>query len=164
MFRSSLKIGLVTLSIPLLMLSQAEAKNKGKVPKEATPLTAQEVTAIFAGRTFTYTPVPTIYFNPDGTLIGFENYKGNEHFMDGKWTVDGNESCREMHVHGADKSKDGQFTECRKFYKVGNVIYSQFTKGWPELMGDVSKDSEKAGKSGDAASTQANALRKKFGY
>jgi len=164
MLKSNLKIAFVALSIPILILSQAEANNKGKLPKDAVALSVEEVKAIFAGKTFTYSPVPTIYFSPDGTLSGFENYKGQEHIMDGTWTASGNESCRTMNIHGSDKSKNMQIVECRKFYKVGKVVYDEYTKGWPELMGNVNKDYDKLGKAGDAASIQVDALHKKFGY
>jgi len=164
MLRSILKIAVVTLSIPLLMPLQAESRNKGKLPKEATPLKAAMVKAIFAGKTFTFTPVPTVYYNPDGTLIGFENYNGTESYIDGKWTIDGNEMCEERHIHGSDKTKLNQNSQCKRFYRVGNVIYGQYTEGWPDLLGDVSTGDEKIGKPGDAVTAKVEALRKKFGY
>ncbi len=164
MLKSSLKIALVALAIPLLLNVQAEAKNKGKVPKDAVALSAEEVKAIYVDKTFTFQPTPIVYFNTDGTLSGVDIMKGHEGFIDGTWKIDGNEMCTERHFHVSDKTKNGGDAECRKFSKVGKVVYTQYVKGWDVFVGDVMTGFDKIATPGDAVSAKVEALHKKFGY
>ena len=144
----------------VIAISGAEAKNKGTVPKEATPMTPEEITAILAGNSIDY-KVGKYYFAPDHTLVGLGT---GGWFADGTWSVNGNTWCLDSVWHGPDKTKTETYVQCHEKYKLGKKIYTKNTKGEDKWLGDVGTDQEKKIKKGDIVSVQVDKLKKKYGY
>ncbi|MGE0238719.1 MAG: DUF995 domain-containing protein [Parvibaculaceae bacterium] len=138
----------------------AEAKNAGKLPKNAVPMTTEEIKQILSGNSIDY-KVAKYYFAPDGSLLGIDGKK--TWFADGTWTVTGNTWCLDSKWHGPDKASD-TYAQCEEKYKAGKKIYSKNVKGEDKYLGDISTDQEKKIKKGDIVSASVTALKKKLGY
>lgn len=152
----------VLVAFTALVSTAAEAKNQGKVPKDAVPMAPEEITKILSGNTF----VPAkstggYYFAPDGKLIGLGS---GGWFAEGSWAVTGNTWCLDSVWHGPDKSKSENYAQCSEKYKVGKVIYTKNTKGEDKWLGDVWSGEEKKFKKGDIVSAEVEKLKKKYGY
>jgi Protein of unknown function (DUF995) len=159
------RIMLMTLMVTTGILSTAaDAKNQGKLPKGAVPLSESESKAVYAGKTIEWNPA-LAYWREDGTVIGYYPVKGKEAIGEGTWTVKGNELCYTITWRGADKAGK-PFVEdaCAKFYKAGKAIWTENSKEEDQYQGDIWKGIEKKLKSGDKVSAKFNALKAKFGY
>ena len=88
------------------------------LPAGAVPLTSDEVTKIYSGKTAFY-KVSTIYYAPDGTMKGV--FGGKSPFK-GTWTVASNEQCQ---VSGNPGEK--QYKDCNKYWRAGKKIWSLWT-------------------------------------
>ena len=142
----------------------AIARNEGKLPKNATPLSAEQTKAVYAGKTINWKPA-RVYWNPNGTAIGIYPKKGDEYFSEGTWTVKGNEICYHLNWHGAKKAKKPDIEDgCEKFYFEGKKLWIENTKKEPKWQGDIWSGIESKLKTGDSASKPALALKTKFGY
>lgn len=158
----SLTVLAISLALPAAL--PALAKNDGKLPKNAKPLTEEEAKAIYSGKTIDWQP-SRVYWRPDGTAIGFNPKKGQEYFTEGTWTARGNEVCLHLEWHGPNKAKPPYLEDlCAKYYSDGKKIWVENTKDDPQYMGDIWTGIEKKLKKGDTASEQALALKAKFGY
>jgi hypothetical protein len=148
----------------LLALGAADAKNEGKLPKAAVPLTAEETKAIFSGSTINWGDAQA-YWATDGTSIGYYHKGKVESFAEGTWTVIGNEMCYDNGWRDADKSKAVfKDNRCAKYYKVKKVIWIENTKDDDKWMGDIWTGINKKLKKGDLVSAKATALKAKLGY
>lgn len=150
--------------IAFVFVSPALAKNDGKLPKDAVPLTAAETKALWSGKTINWNPAK-MYWSPDGKAVGVYPVKGREGFAEGTWTVSGNEMCSDVIWYGADKGgKTTPENSCAKYYKAGKVIWTLNTKEQERYMGDIWSGVDKKLKKGDSASKQAYEWKKKWGY
>jgi Protein of unknown function (DUF995) len=147
----------------LLATDAALAKNDGKLPKGAVPLSAEETKALLAGNSINW-GAAQIYWAPNGSLVGHYKKGKDESFAEGKWTVNGNEMCEDNIWHGKDKSKPLQEGTCKKFYKLGKIIWTENTKDQEKYQGDFWDGIDKRIKKGDIASKKAQAVKLKFGY
>jgi Protein of unknown function (DUF995) len=148
----------------LLAFGTADAKNEGKLPKAAVPLTAEETKALFSGSTINWGDAQA-YWAPDGTSIGYYHKGKVKSFAEGTWTVNGNEMCYDNGWRDADKTKPVfNDNRCAKYYKVKKVIWTENTKDEDKWMGDIWTGINKKLKKGDLVSAKATALKAKFGY
>jgi hypothetical protein len=154
---------LVVAGLMTFTAGVAFAKNKGKLPKGAVPLSAEEVKAIYVGKTIDWKPAKA-YWSADGTTIGYYPVKGDEAFAEGTWSVNGNELCYENTWHGKDKTKPFNEKRCSKYYKVKKVIWTENTKDDDKWQGDIWTGVEKKLKKGDSVSKKALELKAKLGY
>lgn len=150
-----LVLGLVVAS------TGVDAKNQGKLPKGATPMTPEEITVILSGNSIDF-KVAKYYFAPDHSLLGIGS---NGWFADGTWSVNGNTWCLDSLWHGPDKAKAPEtFGLCSEKYKVGKIIYTKNTKGEDKYLGDIWTGEEKKIKKGDIVSAKVAKLKQKYGY
>ena len=148
-----------------LVFNLAVAKNSGKLPKGAVPLSSDEIKTLFAGNTIDFKD--TLYFFlTDGSLVGFHTDKSGNSFADGKWSVNDNEFCLDTSWYGKDKSaKPFLFALCYKFYKVNKVIWTENNKGGEEKdLGAIYTGQDKKIKKGDLISAKVTALKTQYGY
>ena len=76
----------ILMAVALLAAPAALAKNSGKLPKGAVPLTEAEVHSLYDGKSINWT-VAYALWRADGTVSGYYPKKGDEGFADGTWTV-----------------------------------------------------------------------------
>ncbi|QIG46767.1 DUF995 domain-containing protein [Nordella sp. HKS 07] len=144
-----------------LACSTADAKNKGTIPKDAVPMTPEEISIILSGNTFAPIKGIRYYFSPDGILVALGT---DGWFAEGTWKVNGNSWCLDSIWHGPDKSKTDSYAQCSEKYKLGKKIYTKNTKGEDKWLGDVTTDQEKKFKKGDTVTAEVAKLKKKYGY
>jgi len=102
-----------------LIACGASAAWADKLPKSAVPMAADEISKLYAGNT-QVSKLSDIYFDPSGAtkgLFGKPKVKGT---FAGKWTVTGNEFC----MNNIFKGETKVYTDCNKFWKVGDKIWS----------------------------------------
>jgi Protein of unknown function (DUF995) len=140
----------------------AGAKNEGKLPKAAVPLTAEETKALFSGKTIDW-GLAQAYWFADGTSVGYYRKGEVESFADGTWTVTQNEMCYDNTWRSNDKAnpvvKDNR---CAKYYRVKKVIWTENTKDEDKWQGDVWVGITKKLKKGDLVSEKAKAVKLKL--
>lgn len=93
-----------------------------KLPKGATPLSSDEVRAIYSGKTGVY-KVSDIYYDPNGTTKGVFGKPKATMTISGTWEVNGNERCMHNHPKGDPKL----YTDCNAYWRSGKKIYSLWT-------------------------------------
>lgn len=126
-----------------------------KLPKGATPLSANEVRAIYSGKTGVYR-VSDIYYDPNGTTKGvFGKPKPTSTFK-GTWTVKGNERC----MYNKPKGDPKTYTDCNAFWRVGKKLYSLWTVHYDGSKPDTEYSTEelKQHKKGDLVSKKYAAM------
>jgi hypothetical protein len=133
-----------------------EAKNKGKLPKTATPMTTEEITAMLSGNSIDFKMVQ-YYFAPDGKLLGVD--PKNKWTADGTWDVKGNTWCLHSVWHSPDGKKSENYEQCSEKYRDGKKIYTKNTKGEDQWLGDITTDQEKKMKKGDIVSAKLAKLK-----
>lgn len=152
------------LSAAVLLADGALAKNSGKLPKGATPLTAAEVHALYDGKSINWKPAVALW-RPDGTVIGYYPVKGQESFADGTWTVKDNEWCYHMEWRGKDKTKPPYVEDaCQTLHHAGKKLWVVNTKDQDKYQGDVWTGLEKKLTSKDLVTAKYTALKAKYGY
>ena len=92
----------------------------GDLPSAAVPLTSEEATQLWSGKTALY-KASSFYFAPDGTAKGFYG-KPPKAALVGTWAANGNELCLTSRGFGPDDSKPT--VNCNKFWKDGKKIWS----------------------------------------
>jgi len=156
---------LVIISACTLAVNVAIAKNSGHLPKDAAPLSSDDIKLLFSGNTIDFKD--TLYFfKPDGSLVGIHTDKSGNSFADGKWSVNDNEFCLDSSWHGKDKAaKPFLFALCYKFYKAKNVIWTENNKGGePKDLGAIYTGQDKKIKKGDLITAKVTALKTQYGY
>ncbi|MFD1982649.1 hypothetical protein ACFSOZ_08165 [Mesorhizobium newzealandense] len=122
-----------------------------KLPKDAVELTADEVKAIYSGKTGFYI-VSNIYYAPDGTTKGIFGKPKITTTFRGTWSVSGNEICAKNKAKGDPKI----YTDCNKFWRSGKKVYDLWTVHYdgskPDLKGGYATDTLKLFKNGDSVS------------
>ena len=121
------------LVTPLVMLvalpCMAEAK---KLPKNAKPMTAEEVTAIYSGNSSDW-KVSRAYFSPEMKVKGVHG-KGNKRVTySGEWSVTGNEACMKVSAKGDPKI----YTDCWKWWHVGKGTVTLWSVHFDETKPDL---------------------------
>jgi hypothetical protein len=153
----------VCLAMAVACADPSEAKNHGRLPNGAVPMTPAEVQALLAGKTIDY-KVAQYYLLPDGTLKGI-NQERNA-FADGTWHVKGNEYCLNANWHGADKAaKPFFYSQCKKFSIYNKVVWVENSKDQDQYLGDIySEFVPKELKPRDLVSRRWDSVKKKLGY
>ena len=101
----------------LLAISPALA---GDLPGSATPVTSEEATQLYSGKTALYKSA-SFYFAPDGTTKGYYG-KPPKGALVGTWTANGNELC--VTSHGFLATDTTPTVNCNKYWKDGKRIWS----------------------------------------
>ncbi len=113
-----------------------------KLPKNATALSAAEVTALYSDHTAVWGATAMAYFAADGTVK--QLVAGTS--KPGSWTVKDNEFC--MDIKGVDpktkKLVGKTFTDCWQWYKDSkSVYYDLYSKHWDNAKVDKTNFSKK---------------------
>jgi hypothetical protein len=88
-----------------------------KLPKSAKPLTAEEITAMYAGHTAKWKG-SNAWFAPDKSIKGLFGKKLDEALYFGTWSVTGNEVCMTNNSEDVKtKKKGGPFTDCWQWFR-----------------------------------------------
>ena len=162
-----MKTPIVCLATIVLIVSAStgsQAKNSGKLPKGAVPLTEAQVHALYDGKSVDW-KVSQVRWNADGTAIGYYPKKGNEGFGDGTWTVKGNEMCSDMKWRGDVKAEAPfEVITCQTLFYAGKKMWVVETKNEDKYLNDVWTGLEKKLTSKDLVTKNYNAIKVKFGY
>jgi hypothetical protein len=113
-----------------------------KLPKNATPLSPADVSALYSDHTAVWSSSAMAYFAADGTMKEFVAGQSKP----GSWTVKDNEFCMEIKgVEAKTKKLDGKtYTECWQWYKDSkNQLYSLYSKHWDNSKVDMTDFSKK---------------------
>ena len=162
--KKQVAVASVVLVFSASFVSCAIARNTGKLPDDAVPLSAEATKAIFSGKTINWEPAQT-YWSTDGKAIGFYPVKGKEGFGEGRWTVNGNEMCYHLEWRGASKAEKPFISDsCAKYFKSGKKIWIENIKDEKKYQGDIWTGIENKLVTGDKASALAAAYKIKFGY
>ena len=159
---------LAGLLLTLLVVSTSQA-SASPMPKNAVPLTPDELKVVYADKTAVWSKANQAYFAPDGTVIGVA---GNFYFS-GKLDFKGdNEMC--MAVQGTDSKKhtsDGKIsTDCWKWVKAKDKtgkdkLWTLYTKSYDNKKQDLVKGwydgEEKKLKPGNLVTARYEALKAK---
>ncbi|WP_181180590.1 DUF995 domain-containing protein [Mesorhizobium sp. B2-4-6] len=128
-----------------------------KLPKGATPLSADEVRLIYSGKTGVYRGADT-YYDPNGTTRGVFGKPKAVGTFKGTWTVKGNELCE----YNKSKTDTKASTNCNAFWRVGNKIYAlwsvHFDGSKPDKVNDYWVGEVKQHKKGDLVSKKYAAM------
>jgi hypothetical protein len=122
-----------------------------KLPKDAVELAADEVKAIYSGKTGIYS-VSSMYYAPDGTTKGIYGKPKITATFKGTWSVNGNEMCTKNKAKGDPKT----YRDCNKFWRSGKKLYDLWSVHYdgskPDLKGGYATDTMKKLKKGDLVS------------
>lgn len=155
---------LATLALIVTTSAGSQAKNSGKLPKGAVPLTEAQVHALYDGKSIDW-KLAQAHWNADGTAIGYYGKKGDEGFAEGTWTVKGNEMCYDMQWRGKDKVKAPfKDNRCQTLYYSGKKLWVVNTKDEDKYSNDVWTGLEKKITSKDLVTKNYDAIKVKFGY
>jgi hypothetical protein len=95
-----------------------------KLPKDATPLSSDEITKLYAGKTAVWSK-SNAYFSPDGTIKLVFGKPRIEAALKGKWNVSGNEICM------VNTSASGKvYTDCWKWWRSGKDLYTLLSRSY----------------------------------
>lgn len=151
------------IGVAALSMAPVLAKNEGKLPKGAVPLSAEDAKAMFLGNTIDWKPA-RVYWNPDGTALGYNSEKGKEYVGEGTWTANGNEVCYDMKWRGGDLKVPYPESVCDQLFRVGKQIWTKNTKNSEDkYFGDIYSGMDKKFLKGDKITKKANALKVKLG-
>ena len=149
---------LLSISIGAVILGATTvAAVADKLPKGATPLSADEVRSIYSGKTGVYS-VSDIYYDPNGVTKGvFGKPKAKVAFK-GTWAVKGNEMC----MYNKSKGETKTSTDCNAYWRAGNKVYSLWSVHYdgskPNKVNDYSPNEIKNYKTGDLVSKKYIAM------
>ena len=145
----------VVLPVCISLLMSASALAAPKLPKNAKPFTAQEVTAIYSGNTIEW-GAGAGFLATDGTMTAYWSKKGDEGYAKGKWSVADNEFCYSASWTNATKPFDESF--CWKMYHAGTKTYYEETKATDGRTLKVTLKGPQISR-GDKATKQAEAMK-----
>ena len=148
----------VALAVCAALLVSTPVLGAQKLPKNAKPFTADEVTAVYSGNTMQWSAGGG-FFAPDGKMAAYWSKKGEEGYAEGKWSVTGNEFCYSASWKNATKPLDEEF--CWKMYHVGKKTYYEETKASDGRALKITPKSPPVS-NGDKATKQAEAIKEKL--
>jgi len=122
-----MRIGLATA----LIVCGASVAWADRLPKNASPMSADEITKLYAGQT-QVSKVSDIFFDPSGTTKGIFGKPKATGTFSGKWTVMGNEFCMTNSPKGESKT----YKDCNKFWKVGEKIWNLWSTHYDGTKAD----------------------------
>jgi len=117
-----------------LIACGATAAWADKLPKNASPMAADEITKLYAGNS-QVSKISNIYFDPAGTTKGVLGKPKPTGTFSGKWSVTGNEFC----MNNTPKGDSKTYTDCNKFWKVGNKIWNLWSVHYDGSKADEGK-------------------------
>lgn len=107
----------VATATAALVIGAASVAFANTLPKTATPLSADEVTKLYSGKTKVF-PKSSFFFASDDTMKGVYTDGSKTLPANGKWVVSNNELCLTTSKQG----KDGK--DCWKWWKDGDTLYA----------------------------------------
>ncbi|MEP9374974.1 DUF995 domain-containing protein [Mesorhizobium sp. KR1-2] len=128
------------------------------LPKGAVPLTADEVHAMYSGKSSNWSE-SRAYFAPDGTYLIFG--KDKKWYGEGKWAVDGNKICANLTWKAAG-GKTGKADDCWTWYHNGSK-YMTLWSGDKDKKNAYAAGESKKLTAGDKVSAPFNDIKKKIG-
>jgi hypothetical protein len=152
-----MRLGLFAAVLALLALPS----NADPLPKGAKPLSAKQITQLFAGNSQLW-ETSKAYFSPDGTVIGVYGKPPTSTYA-GKWTVKKNKICMTNLPTNikTGKTADRTYTDCWIFYTDGTNVWSSYSNDYEDGKGpneDFWDEELKTLKKGD----QVSGLYKKY--
>ncbi|TKB10161.1 MAG: DUF995 domain-containing protein [Mesorhizobium sp.] len=128
-----------------------------KLPTGATPLSADEVRAIYSGKTGVY-KASDVYYDPSGTTKGVFGKPKAKSTFEGTWVVKGNEQC----MYNKSKGDSKIYTDCNAFWRAGKNIYSLWSVHYdgskPDQVNGYAIERMKEYKKGDLVSKKFAAM------
>jgi hypothetical protein len=113
----------------------ADAAIAQKLPKNATPLTNEEVIALYSGNTAVWKG-SRAYFAPDNKVKGIFGEKAKRVTYSGEWSAADNEVC----MKNRPKGDPALYTDCWKWWRSGKKLLTLWSVHY-----DGSKADEKNG-------------------
>jgi len=142
----------------VVALMQTTAAYADLKPKDAAPMSADEIRRLYADHTAVFGPKASAFFGADGKVKGLANGGA----FAGVWEVKGNELC--MNTSGFDK-KTKTFgkklsSDCWQWVKSGDVSWTLYSKAWDNKKQDLVKGWYKEDhlKAGDLVSEKFKAI------
>lgn len=147
-----------------LSVFPAMAKNDGKLPKNAKPLTAEETTRVYVGNTVKYNVgFGTVYYTwlPDGKLFGVLDKKNGGHgWADGTWTVKDNLFCFKADWKNAAGETAETYAPCKEWFRAGKQLWTKNVSGDDDkYLGDIYSDEVKKMSKGDKVSGRIETVK-----
>lgn len=133
------------LSLSILLVTSVAAYADA-LPKGAKDLTAEELTALYSGKSFQWDKDNAAYFAPDGTVTSTFSFNGSRGYTVGTWKVTGNEICKNTaQWFDVTKNANGKGSpDCWRWVKKGKTYYTLWSTRF-----DGSKPDENAWNSGE---------------
>ncbi|WP_162918264.1 DUF995 domain-containing protein [Taklimakanibacter deserti] len=116
------------LAILVALPQAAEAK---KLPKNAKPMTAEEVIAIYSGNSAVWDGSKA-YFSPEKRVKGVFGKGTKRVTYAGEWSVTDNEACMKNSAKGDPKI----YTDCWKWWHVGTKTITLWSVHYDETKPD----------------------------
>ena len=103
------------LVVPVaILLAFSPTAEAGKLPKNAKPMTAEEVTALYSGNSAVWKS-SRAYFSPEKKVKGVFGSGSKRVIFSGEWSVTDNEAC----MRNSPKGEAKIYTDCWKWWHVG---------------------------------------------
>jgi hypothetical protein len=119
----------------LLVVAWSDIADAKKLPKNAAPMTADEVKALYAGNSAVWENSKA-FFSPDGKTKGVFGKGKKRVAYAGEWSVADNEVC----MKNSPKGEAKVYTDCWKWWRVGDKTITLWSVHF-----DGSKVDEKTG-------------------
>ncbi|MCP3054686.1 DUF995 domain-containing protein [Aurantimonas marianensis] len=137
------------LSISLIAMAisgtDAGARNEGKLPKNAEPLSSDEISKIYEGHSVNYkTKKSDIFYVwlSGGKVLGIATDlkdKSSNGYAEGGWAVKENQICYNYDWFDKDRKVVFQDEKCKEWYRSGNQVWIKNTKDEDKWIGDIYK-------------------------
>ena len=83
---------LILVTPVAILVAFSAPAGAGKLPKDAKPMTAEEVTAIYSGNSALW-KLSKVYFSPEKKVMGVFGKGSKRAIFSGEWSVTDNEIC-----------------------------------------------------------------------
>ncbi|MEF0944301.1 DUF995 domain-containing protein [Rhizobium sp. BR 362] len=158
-----MKITITTAIALAVLVSPVLAKNSGKLPENAKPLTSEEVKQLYVGKTLKYKDNGNIYytFTPDGKLLGLaDKTNGTHHTADGTWTVNDNVFCFQSDWKDQTGKSVFKYSPCQAWFRAGKTLWTKNVSGVDDqYAGDIYTGEAKNISKGDQVSKRLVGLK-----
>jgi hypothetical protein len=143
--------------MPLMLLAMMQhAVEAKKLPKNAKPMTTEEVTAIYSGNSVVWDNSKA-YFSPEKKVKGVFGKGKDRVLYSGEWSVTDNEACMKNSPKGETKT----YTDCWKWWHVGKGSLTLWSVHYDDSKPDLKNgyyDESKNIKKGDKVTKEYEEL------
>jgi len=148
---------LILVTPVAILVAFSAPAGAGKLPKDAKPMTAEEVTAIYSGNSALW-KLSKVYFSPEKKVMGVFGKGSKRAIFSGEWSVTDNEICMNNTAKGDPKT----YTDCWKWWHAGKKTIALWSVHYDNSKVDTkngySDEELKYIKSGDKVSKEYEEL------